>query len=43
MQLEEKGSGEAGGADVVVKKEDDNADDRGLDLPSIDDTIDGGS
>jgi hypothetical protein len=30
-------------ADVVVKKEDDNADDRDLDLPSIDDIINGRS
>jgi hypothetical protein len=30
-----------GGADVVVKKEDDNAGDRDPDLPSIDDTING--
>jgi hypothetical protein len=32
-----------GGADLVVKKENDNADGRDLDLPSIDDTIYGRS
>ena len=31
------------GTDTVVKKEDDNTDDRGLDLPSIDDIINGRS
>jgi hypothetical protein len=31
------------GADMIVKKEDDNADDRSLDLPSIDDIINGRS
>jgi hypothetical protein len=31
------------GADVVIKKEDDDADDRDLDLPSIDDIINGRS
>jgi hypothetical protein len=31
------------GADMIVKKEDDNADDRSPDLPSIDDIINGRS
>jgi hypothetical protein len=31
------------GADVVVKKKDDSADDRNLDLPNIDDIINGRS
>jgi hypothetical protein len=30
-------------ADMIVKKEDDNADDRNLDLPNIDDIINGRS